>query len=322
MKKAIFKFSILMLSSTLIFTACTKKKEPTPTDDTSLQTQNGSDDSNASSESDAALNDANTAISGSITMNGARIAAYPVVAGASSVTYDSSSTTGKTIVITYDGTTVINGRTRSGSLTAHIPYATNWTTAGTVLTLTFTNLKATRSDGKSLTLNGTKTITNVNGGNIKTLTSTCSGSLVHKIRSANMQLTFDDGTSRTWNVARTRTITCLGSGSFSISTTGDTTVGGNANVAMWGTNRAGNTFYSIISTPVVWNNTTCSILGNYYFVPVSGVRVIQGLDHALTITFGVTSTGTAASAGTCPYGYRLDWVNAQGTAKEVIRPYL
>jgi hypothetical protein len=312
MKKGIFKFSILLLSSMLVFTACKKKTEVT-TDDTATQTQNGSDDSNASSESDAALNDANAAIAGSMTMNGARISALPP--GVSSVSYDTTTAAAKTIVITYDGTTVINGRTRTGTLTAHIPSTTNWSTAGAVLTLTFGNLKATRvSDGKSLTLSGTKTITNVNGGNIKTL-GIGSGSLVHKVRTTNMSLTFDDGTTKTWNVARTRTITRSGTLSFSISTTGDTTLGGHSNVAMWGTNRAGNTFYSIISTPVVWNNTACAP----YFVPVSGVRVIQGLDHALTITFGVTSTGVAAT--NCPYGFKLDWVNASGVAKEVIRPY-
>jgi hypothetical protein len=323
MKKGIFKFSILMLSCTLIFTACNKKKDPQPADDTSAQTQNGNDDSNASSESDAALNDANTAIAGQIAMNGARVAAGLTGAGATYV-YDTIATN-KRITITYDGITQINGRTRTGTLTATIPLAKHWADTGAVLTLTFTNLKATRvSDGKSITLNGTKTVTNVNGGNIKTLTSTCTGSLVHKIRTTNMVLTFDDGTTRTWNVARTRTITCS-SGSLSISITGDTAIGVHSNVAMWGTNRAGNTFYSIISTPVVWKSTTISLnnicTANAYFVPVSGVRVIQGLDHALTITFGVSSTGAIVTTG-CPYGLKLDWINAKGESKEVIRPYL
>jgi hypothetical protein len=313
MKKGIFKFSVLMLSATLIFTACNKKTDPQPADDTAAQTQTGSDDHNASTESDAALNDANTAISGSMTMNGARIAAYPVIAGASSVTYDSSALTGKTIVITYDGTTPVNGRKRSGTLTAHIPSGTSWTTSGAVLTLTF-NLTATRTlDSKSITLKGTKTVTNVNGGNIKTIGS---GSLVHKIRATNMSLTFDDGTIRLWNVNRTRTITGT-PGNFTITITADTTVDGHSNVAMWGTTRAGNTFYSTIPTPVVWNNSACTP----YFVPVSGVRVIQGLDRTLTITFGVSSTGTAVTSG-CPYGFKLDWVNAKGESKEVIKSYL
>jgi hypothetical protein len=323
MKKGISKFSIIILSAALIFTACGKKKtDPQPADDTAVQTQNGNDDSNASSESDAALTDANTAISGSMTMNGARVAAYPVIDGASSITYDSSVATGNTIVITYDGTTKVNGRTRTGTLTAHMPSGTSWTTAGATLTLTFTNLKATRvSDGKSLTINGTKTVTNVSGGNIKTL-AIGSGSLIHKIRSTNMTLTFDDGTVRTWNVARTRTTTRSATSSFSISITGDTTIASHTQVAMWGTTRAGNTFYSMITSPIVWNNTACSILGNPYFAPVSGTRIIQGLDHAVTITMGVTTTGAAATAGTCPYGFKIDWVNAKGESKEVIRPYL
>jgi hypothetical protein len=313
MKKAIFKSTVLLLSSILILTACNKKKDPKPDDDTAAQTQNGADDSRASSESDAALDDANTAIAGSQTMNGARMASF----NGATLTWDTTIATGNTVTITYDGTTVTNGRTRTGSITAHVPHTTSWTTAGAVLTLTFNNLKATRvSDGKSITLNGTKTIQNVNGGDIKTLTPG-TGSLVHKVRATNMSLTFDDGTMRLWNAAKTRTITRQTTYTWSTSVSGDTTVGGHANVAMWGTTRAGNTFYSIIQTPVVWSNDACLT----YFAPISGVRIIQGLNHALTITFGVDATGAAEPSTTCPYGFKLDWVNDKGVARDVIRPY-
>jgi hypothetical protein len=315
MKKLIFNSSVLLLSSMLVFTACNKKKDPTPSDDTAAQTQNGSDDSRASSESDAALDDANTAIGGHLSMNGARIASYP--AGILSIVYDSTSVNAKTVTITYDSSIVVNGRYRFGSISAHIPSNTTWTTAGAVLTITFHNLKAVRaSDGKSITLNGVKTVQNVIGGDVKSLIAG-SGSVVHKVRATNMSLTFDDGTTRMWNAARTRTITRQTTYTWSTSVSGDTTVGGHANVAMWGTTRAGNAFYSIIQTPVVWSNDACQT----YFAPVSGVRVLQGLDHALTITFGVDATGAAEPATTCPYGFKLDWVNAQGVSREVIRQY-
>jgi hypothetical protein len=323
MKKGIIRFSILLLSSILIFTACNRKNDVTP-DDSSAQIQNGNDDHNASIESDAALNDANKAISDQIAMNGARIAAGPipiVLTGAGATYIYDSTATDRRITITYDGTTIINGRTRTGKVVGTIPKKTgnvsvHWTTPGAVLTLKCTNLKATRvSDGKSLTLNGAKTVTNVSGGDIKTLAATGTGSIVHKIKGTDT-LTFDNGGKRTWNVARTRTITKITNG-YSISISGDTTIDGHSRVAMWGTNRAGIAFYSTISTPVVWNDTSCSP----FFVPVSGVRIIQGLEHALSITFGVDNSGTVVTTG-CPYGFKLNWVNVKGELKEVVRPYL
>ena len=95
MKKVILNSIVFLLSSMLIFTACNKKKDPQPADDTAAQTQNGSDDSRASSESDAALDDVNASISGSMTTNGARIASlFPY-----SLTWDTTTANANTVYL-------------------------------------------------------------------------------------------------------------------------------------------------------------------------------------------------------------------------------
>ena len=231
-------------------------------------------------------------------------------------TIDSSlKATGK-LTITYDGTTNVGGRTRSGSIILQLAGAgtTKWHTAGAVLTITFNNYKATRlSDNKSITINGSKTITNVNGGSFTTL-SIGTGSLVHKMRSSNMMITFDDNTQRTWSVARTRTITRQSNG-FTISTVGDTTISGTPNVAAWGTTRLNSTFYSAITSPVIWNTANC------LYAPVSGVRVVGGISRALTITYGVDSNGNAATGSSCPYGVKLAWTNASSQSETAVLAY-
>jgi hypothetical protein len=313
MKKTLIKLSILSLCTGLIFTACKKTSDSTtPSSDTSQQTT-GADDSRTQNETDAAANDANTAMS-SNSSTARTSAGGSLVEGA---TIDSSlKATGK-LTITYDGSTNVGGRTRSGSITLQLAGAgaTKWHTAGAVLTITFNNYKATRlSDGKSITLNGTKTITNVNGGNLATL-SIGAGSLVHKIRSSNMMITFDDNTQRSWSIARTRTITRQSVTGFTISTVGDTTISGTTNVAAWGTTRLNSIFYSAITTPVVWNTANC------LYAPISGVRVISGISHALTITFGVDSNGNAATGSSCPYGIKLAWTNASSQAQTAVLAY-
>jgi hypothetical protein len=85
----------------------------------------------------------------------------------------------------------------------------HWKDQGAQITLTFHDLKITRvSDNKSITINGTQTYTNVSGGlliNLLTL-----GTITHSITSSNMSITFDDGTQRTWNVAKQRVYTFSG----------------------------------------------------------------------------------------------------------------
>ncbi len=313
--KKIMKYLMVAAIIGFIFTGCKKKETTAPTavDDSAKQSTSASDQSNVENESGKSLDDANAAMDGN--------SALRTGTSLCNVTIDSTAKSTGLIVLTYTGINCDNTRSRSGSISIQLPYnsisaspvVTGWHNAGATITLTYNNYKVTNlSDNKSLTFNGTHSVTNVNGGRIITMTS--GTSIVHKI-SGDMFLTFDDGTQRTWSVRRTRTFSNVG-GVVSTTLTGDNTINGNINVAMWGTNRVGESFSVSIPTPIVVNIAGSSCL----YKPLSGVRIHHGLAHELTITYGVDASGNAVSS-VCPYGFKLNWTNAQGVAKEVIRMY-
>ncbi|HSZ71439.1 MAG TPA: hypothetical protein VK750_02105 [Cytophagaceae bacterium] len=313
MKKTLVKISMLCLCAGLIFTACKKKTDETPAADTTQQT-NGGDDTRAQNESDAAASDAETAMTTSnSTMRSESTIINNSTIGAN-IDTSSANASVKTLVITYDGISHIGGRVRTGSISVALTTGSHWKAAGSVITLTFNNYKATRlSDGKSITLNGTKTITNVSGGLITTMI--VGDSLVRTVASTNMSFTFDDGTQRTWNISRTRAITKQSSTGYTLYIMGTGSAGGYNNVAAWGTTRLGLPFYSIINQAIVWNTAKC------LYAPISGSRTIQGITRALTITYGVDEQGNAVTSATCPYGVRLNWTKADQTAQTAVLVY-
>ena len=76
----------------------------------------------------------------------------------------------KKITITYNGTNCHGNRTRTGVVVISMPKNSYWKDAGAVITISVQNLKIKRlGDGKSIIINGTKTITNVSGGLLKIL---------------------------------------------------------------------------------------------------------------------------------------------------------
>ena len=300
----------------LIFTGCKKSSNSTvsPIDDSPAQALSASDQSRVEEESNQSMDDVNSAMEGVSTTRSAQAFSF---ASCANISVDTSQAATGLIVLNYNGNNCANTKLRSGSISIQLPYingsVVRWHVQGASITLTFNNYKVTRlSDNKSLTLNGTHTITNVSGGVIATITS--GTPRVHKIR-ANMQLTFDDGTNRTWQAARTRTFT-IANNIISEQIVGDTTVSNYNNVAMWGTNRAGTNFYISIPTPVVEN----ILGGTCLYKPLSGVRVHNGIAHPITVTYGVDTNGNAVTSG-CPYGWKANWTNGQGVAKQVIVSY-
>ncbi|HSZ25581.1 MAG TPA: hypothetical protein VK766_07690 [Cytophagaceae bacterium] len=315
MKKISVKISMLALSLGLLLNSCAKKDaEP---DDSAQQTTTASDQSNVTNESDQAVNDANTVLSGSST-NGRTDGNGPSLTGATiDSTIAGNWTTGK-YVITYNGNDITGTRSRSGVITLQLTNGP-WSHPGCVLTITFSNYKVTRNaTGKSITFNGTKTVTNVttgnNGSGYKYWNLPTDGvtSIDHTVR-GSFAITFDDGTVRTWEIARHRKVTRTSNLAFDLTLSGDTSINDVANTDVWGVNRAGENFQGAITTPIVFS-TSC------FFEPVSGVYTLQGLKRNLTVTFGVNSDGTISTA-TCPYGFKFDWTNLSNVQKEVIHAY-
>lgn len=301
----------------LIFTGCKKSSNSTvsPVDDSPAQALSASDQSRVEDETNQSMDDVNSAIEGVSTTRSAQAFSF---ASCAHITIDSTSAATGLIVLNYNGNNCANTKFRLGSISVQLPYingaVVRWHNQGASITLTFNNYKVTRlSDNKSITLNGTHTITNVSGDVIATITP--GSPRIHKIR-ANMQLTFDDGTNRTWQAARTRTFN-IANNIITDQITGDTTVSNYNNVAMWGVNRAGTSFYTSIPTPVVENilGGTCLL-----YKPLVGVRVHNGIAHPITVTYGVDTNGNPVTSG-CPYGYKANWTNGQGVAKQIIVSY-
>ena len=316
--KIIFKTMLGIALFSIIVTGCKKDNTEVTTDETSEQVINASDERTMSSEMDNSEDDANRLMLHYPSFRG--MGWLGVVSGnhiPCNASIDSSLISQGKLTITFNGNSCDNKRLRSGVVILQLPYnsvtntVTPWSTANCMLTVTFVNYTVTNlSNNKSIVVNGTKYITNVNGGLVDDANS-FSSPIVHHI-TGTMQITFDNGTNRNWSIDRTRTIT-RSNAITTVTITGNATQNGFSNVSIWGTNRNGNNFTVSIPTPIVMNST-CD------FHPISGVRVHHGVVRELTVTFGVDASGNAVSSG-CPYGYRLDWINKKGVAKQTVIAY-
>jgi len=329
MKTATLYRFLFVIAFTGILTSCNKSNSNNNngTSNTDLQT-NSDDQTRVSTETDAALDDVNTAMTVQYNVSGAALGRElmsRMVDGPGSgdstaicdavISADTSNSTW-TITITYNGTNCALDRTRSGSVTISWPAGQLWRTAGSVVTVQFNNLTITRvSDNKKITLNGTHTYTNVSGGSLIDLPNNPGTSITHTITSDNMQITFDNGTKRTWNVARQRVFTY--SGGYIITTTGLHTDGTTNGISEWGTDRFNMAFEVAIITPRVISQA-CS------WQMTAGKVALSNSVGTTTITYGLDATGTSTG---CPisgatYYFELSWTGASSNKTySVILPY-
>jgi hypothetical protein len=308
MKIKLLFVPVLAFSLTLMFTACKKDNSGTNNNDYSTELSAQSDDqTQVSSEVDAVANDANAAASSESSISGR------VIADICDATIEAD-TTGdiKTLTITYNGTNCHGNRTRTGKVVLSMPKAMHWKDAGAVLTVSIQDLKITRiRDNKSITINGTKKITNVTGGLLKDLASR--QLITHTITSDGMTVTFDNNTQRNWQIALQRTFTY--NNGIVITTTGTHTEGTNTSIAVWGTNRAGNAFTCSISQPIV-------VRQDCDFRIVSGEIIHARPAVTATTTFGLDAAGVPTSCpGTGTYYFKLVWVGVNGNSHTIIWPY-
>jgi len=225
-----------------------------------------------------------------------------------------STATDRRLVITYNGPSCYGYVSRNGTVTLTMPLGQHFSDVGATLTATYTNLIITRlSDGKSITINGSHTITNVTGGRIWELASL--GTIIYDINSPGMNITFEDGTTRTWQVARRRTYS-MENNSMVVSITGTHTEGTTENVSEWGTTRYGNPFTASINSPLQVRQS-CDFR-------LTGGQVTYDFQHATVVgTFGLNSAGeptTCPGLGN-PYYCKLVWTGSNGLVYTVIVPY-
>jgi len=299
-----------------IFTACKKENNNSKNDDQQTEIAYQSDDqSRVSSEIDAVANDADISIENSTGFTGRVSQGQSLLSDTvcdANVAYDIASNP-RTITITYNGGNCWGTRTRTGKVIIAMAQGVQWKDQGASLTLTFQDLKITRvSDNKSITINGTQTYTNVTGGlliNLLTL-----GTITHSITSSNMSITFDDGTQRTWNVAKQRVYTFSGT-NVSVTISGTHTEGNVTNIAEWGTNRLGHAFTSSTVQPVV-------IRSDCNFRVTSG-EIRHTLPHVTAdATFGLDSNGSPTSCpGAGHYYFKIVFTGSGGNSVTLIMAY-
>lgn len=298
--------SVLALTLFISFSSC--KKESSVADNSTEITTHSDDQNRVSGDMDAITNDINLAVEADGSFAG-KMQDVQSICGATFVA-DTMSNPWK-ITITYNGNNCIGTHKRVGVVVLSMPAATRWKNAGAVLTVSYQNLKITRlADNKSITINGTHTLTNVSGGlliNLPTLQS-----ITHAINSSNMTITFDDNTQRTWQVARQRVYTY--SNGVVLTITGTHTDGNTTGIAEWGTNRFGHSFTTAITQPLV-------IRQDCAFRLTSGQITHAGFATA-SATFGLDAAGNATSCpGSGSYYYKLTWTGAAGNTHTMLLPY-
>jgi hypothetical protein len=128
-----------------------------------------------------------------------------------------------------------------------------------------------------------------------------------------MSVIFEDGTSRSWTISRQRVIGQSSNGKYYVSIKGTGTYNGDTNVVVIGTNRLGREFYTTTPTPVRFTEE-CG------WLPQSGSKVHKKIDREITVAFGVDMSGNPNTTG-CAYGYKINWTNIKGEAKQAIISY-
>jgi hypothetical protein len=308
--RTILKLTAILVAVVGINVAgCKKDKTDNSTTDTNSMQQLSKDEVAVDNATNDVLNDANTVLSGGSSKKS--IDNFPCNATIDSISHS----TVDTIVyyMTFNGLNCSGNHTRTGNVIIKRPVGVHWINAGATVSVTYVNFKITKiSSGKSLTINGTKLFENVSGGLLVQLGGSIT-SVTHKI-SGSIQATFDDGTTRTWTIARQRVFTGT-LGNLVVAESGFGSADGYNNLVVWGTNRNGEAFYTQLTTSVIFRES-CG------WDPESGVKVhqIPSDTKSATITFGYDNSNNLITGSSCATKYKLDWV--KGTHSGTIYLFL
>ncbi len=325
----LFRIAVIVVCLGLFF-ACSKSNNSgtssTATTEDNLQAQSD-DQTMASNEDDALSNDADAAMSSNSSIGGSSVDGVPVnnrvatmgvntvdsgnVICDATITVDTTSST-RTVTITYNGTNCWGNRIRTGTVVISVPRGVHWSDVGATVNISVDDLQIKRvRDGKTITFNGSKTITNVTGGLLKDLATLTS--ITHTI-SDSFNITFNNGRTADWNASKQRVFTY--NNGVVITTTGTHSDGTNSDVAEWGTNRFGVSYESLITAPKVIEQS-CD-----YRLTSGANEIINSKGATATITYGLDATGSPTSCpGSGSYYAELVYVTPAGKTYTFIFPY-
>lgn len=305
----IIRTGLLLLALTgLTLTSCKKDKLDEGKNDSTSLTQLSNDEINVEEITNDALQD----VEGILSYNGGNLKSTDRIP--CNATVDSTSVINDTITIyiTYNGLSCNGRKFRTGQVQIKKQVGSHWGMEGASVNVKYINFSVTRvANGNTIVLNSDKTFTNVTGGFIYMLGQNGFTSLVHRVN-GYVDITFENGTTRTWNIARQRTYTGM-PGELVLTVDGFGTAGEYSNLVVWGTNRNNEEFYTQIYQSVV-HKEVCE------WHPVTGIKVhqIPAADKSATITFGYDSNNQPVTNGDCPTHYRIDWQNGTYTGTRFV----
>lgn len=311
MKNPAIKLLLTLSIVSIVFHSCKKDDKKDDQLDSQVQ-QFNADSQNYKGESDQADSDINNAL-GEIPAFGrfTTTLSSPLCG----VTIDSSQIAQKILFFNFDGITPCfsPSRTRDGQIKVQLTSGAYWSDVNSVLTITYINFKVTRlSDNKSIQFNGVKTLQNVNGHN---WFGFLSGTATHKYRerALNINVTFDNGSTATWNSARTTEWSFDSAPAVDrivFTANGDTTINGLAAIDSWGVNRFGQVFTTHYNAAWV-SNTYCGL-----WRPNSGQLTHLLNNASYILTLGVDQGGNPTPYQ-CAYGFKVQWNSSAGTIVRV-----
>lgn len=286
---------ILVTLAFFSLTSCKKTKNISDPANTNSIQNLANDENQANAASDEAMADINTVLGGSGGLKSSE--GRPCNA-----TIDSTAIANDTITyyITYDGLNCAGNLNRTGQVEIKKHIGTRWYQVGATIIYKYTNFHVTHiRSQKSLTINGQKTMTNVTGGLIFMIPQYIT-SVTHKDQ-GYITVTFNDTTTKSWNVARQVTYT-KADNKFVLTIDGFGSADGYDNLVMWGTNRNSEQFYIQILQSVV-HKQACQ------FDPCSGQKkiTIPGDAKGATLTFGYDTNNQPVTGNDCPTKYKVDW---------------
>ncbi|HRX94223.1 MAG TPA: hypothetical protein P5158_08915 [Chitinophagaceae bacterium] len=309
MKKLFAVLGLFAFMATIILSSCKKEGSGTP-DNSDEAIAHSNDEMRVSNEIDAVSGEVNLVLSSQAGFAGRGEEVETVICDATIIVDTTANP--RTVTVTFNGTSCLGDRTRTGVIVVSMDANMRWKNPGATVTVSFQNYKVTRiSDNKSITINGTKTITNQSGGlliNLPTLNS-----IVHLVNSDGLTITFDDGTERSWQVARKQTYTY--ENGVVLSVEGNHSDGTVSGIAEWGTNRFGGPFTTVITEPLVIRQD-CSLR-------LTGGKVTHEVPlFTVNAWFGLNETGAPTSCpGTAAYYMKLTWSGPAGNIHTTIIPY-
>jgi hypothetical protein len=206
-----------------------------------------------------------------------------------------------TYFITYDGMDCNEINYRQGQVEIKKAVDTKWWMPGASVETTTIDLIVTNVyTGKTVTLNGETTHTNVSGGTVLWLGS-IQEVVEHRIE-GSWNVTFENEEVESWNIARSKVffgsleeLYCAFDG-FGSENDYD-------NLVLWGTDREGTAFYTQITESHI-------LSANCDWHAVSGIRTynIPAEETTVTVTFGFDENDQPIQEGDCPVKFKAEWV--------------